>query len=437
MGSVVGFTVSSFLCGLAPNLPLLIFFRIVQGATGGGLQPLSQAIMLEAFPPRKRGMAMAFWGLGIVVAPMLGPVVGGWLTDNYSWRWVFYINIPIGLLAIAMTYLFVFDPKYIKRGSGRVDYWGMGLLVLGIGALQIMLDKGQQEDWFESRFILTLAVLAGVGLAALIVRELKAEHPIVDLSVFRNRTFAAGVLLITVLGFVLYGSTVLLPLFMQTLLGYSAFEAGLATLPRGATSFVMMPLIGLMMTKVEPRRLLATGVVAVTASLLLLSRMSLDVGYWNFFLALVIQGGALGLLFIPLTTITNDPIPRERMGNATSIFNLMRNIGGSIGIATSTTLLARHAQVHTNVLGGHVDPYGLASRAQLQAMAGAFVQQGSDPVTAARQAAAAVFGRVQQQAAMMSYNDVYLLMAAMFASMLLLIPLMRKPRHFGSKPGSH
>ncbi len=193
----------------------------------------------------------------------------------------------------------------------------------------------------------------------------------------------------------------------------------------------MMPLIGLMMTKVEPRRLLATGVVAVSASLLLLSRMSLDVGYWNFFLALIIQGGALGLLFIPLTTITNDPIPRERMGNATSIFNLMRNIGGSIGIATSTTLLARNAQVHTHVLGGHVDPYGLAAREQLQGIAGAFVQQGSDPVTASRQAAAAVFGRVQQQAAMMSYNDVYLLMAAMFASMLLLIPLMRKPRHYG------
>jgi MFS transporter, DHA2 family, multidrug resistance protein len=437
MGSVIGFTVSSFLCGLAPSLQMLIFFRVIQGLTGGGLQPLSQAIMLEAFPPRKRGMAMAFWGLGIVVAPMLGPVLGGWLTDNYSWRWVFYINIPIGLFAITMTELFVFDPHYIKRGSGRVDYWGMGLLVLGIGALQIMLDKGQQEDWFESRFIVTLAVLAGVGIVSLIVRELRAEHPIVDLSVFRNRTFAAGVFLITVLGFVLYGSTVLLPLFMQTLLGYSAFEAGLATLPRGATSFVMMPLIGLMMTKVEPRKLLATGVVAVSSSLILLSRMSLDVGYWDFFWALVVQGGAMGLLFIPLTTITNDPIPKERMGNATSIFNLLRNIGGSVGIATSTTLLARRAQIHTAVLGGHVDPYGFASRMQLQQMAGAFVQRGSDATTAGRQAAAAAFGRVQQQAAMMSYNDVFFVMALMFGSMLLLIPLMRKPRHHGPVPGAH
>jgi MFS transporter, DHA2 family, multidrug resistance protein len=437
MGSVIGFTVSSFFCGLAPTLPLLILFRVVQGATGGGLQPLSQAIMLEAFPPRKRGIAMAFWGLGIVVAPMLGPVLGGWLTDNFSWRWVFYVNIPIGLFAITMTELFVFDPHYIKRGKGSVDYWGMGLLVLGIGALQIMLDKGQQEDWFESRFILTLAVLAGVGLTALIVRELSAEHPIVDLSVFRNRTFASGVFLITVLGFVLYGSTVLLPLFMQTLLGYSAFEAGLATLPRGATSFVMMPIIGLLMTKIEPRKLLAAGVVIVASSLLLLSRMSLDVGYWDFFFILVVQGGAMGLLFIPLTTITNDPIPKERMGNATSIFNLLRNIGGSVGIATSTTLLARRAQIHTAVLGAHVDPYGFVPQAQLQQIAGAFAQRGSDAVIAGRQAAAAVFGRVQQQAAMMSYNDVFFVMALMFGAMLFLIPLMRKPRHHGPAPGAH
>ncbi len=437
MGSVIGFTAASFLCGLAPTLPLLIFFRIVQGATGGGLQPLSQAILLEAFPPRKRGLAMAVWGLGIVVAPMLGPVLGGWLTDNFSWRWVFYINIPIGLFAITMTYLFVFDPPYIKRGSGRVDYWGMGLLVIGIGALQVMLDKGQQEDWLESRLIVTLAVVAGIGIAALVVREIVAEHPIVDLSVFRNRTFASGVLLITVLGFVLYGSIVLLPLFMQTLLGYSAFEAGMATLPRGAASFVMMPMIGLLMTRIEPRKLLATGVIVVSSSLFLLSRLSLDVGYHDFVLVLVVQGGAMGLLFIPLTTITNDPIPRERMGNATSIFNLLRNIGGSVGIATSTTLLARNAQVHTNVLGGHVDAYGLTSRLQLQEIAGALAAQGADPATASRQAAGALFGRVQQQAAMMSYNDVFFLMATLFASMLFLIPLMRKPTHHGPPAGAH
>jgi DHA2 family multidrug resistance protein len=435
--SVIGFTVSSFFCGFAPSLPFLIFFRVVQGATGGGLQPLSQAIMLEAFPPRERGMAMAFWGLGIVVAPMLGPVLGGWLTENYSWRWVFYINIPIGLFAIAMTQLFVFDPHYIGRKAGRVDAWGLGLLVVGIGALQVLLDKGQQEDWFESSLIVGLAIVAAVGIVALVIRELSAEHPIVDLRVFRNRTYASGVFLIGILGFVLYGSTVLLPLFTQTLLGYSSLEAGLAILPRGAASFVMMPLIGLLMTRIEPRKLLATGLVIVSTSLFMLSRLTLDVGYHDFLIPLLVQGGAMGLLFIPLTTITNDPIPKERMGNATSIFNLVRNIGGSVGIASVTTILARHQQIHTSVLVSHVDPYSPQAQMRLAAIRDALISQGSDALTAGRQAAAAIFGEIQRQAAMMSYNDAFFLMAVMFASMLFLVPLMRKPSHRGGPPVAH
>jgi MFS transporter, DHA2 family, multidrug resistance protein len=212
-------------------LGFLIVFRVIQGACGGGLQPLSQAILLEAFPPDKRGQAMAFWALGIVVAPMLGPVAGGWLTDNYSWRWVFYINIPIGLIALILTQLYVFDPPYLRRKSTGIDYWGIGLLVLGIGCLQIMLDKGQEEDWFGSQFIITLAVLATVGLVGLIIRELKTDHPIIDLGVFTYRSFAIGTFLMTIVGFVLYGSTVLLPLLMQELLGYTATHAGVTNLP--------------------------------------------------------------------------------------------------------------------------------------------------------------------------------------------------------------
>ncbi len=435
--SVVGFTVSSFFCGLAPSLPFLIFFRVVQGATGGGLQPLSQAIMLEAFPPRQRGMAMAFWGLGIVVAPMLGPVLGGWLTDNYSWRWVFYINIPIGLFAIAMTQFFVFDPHYIRRSPGRIDYWGIGLLVIGIGSLQVMLDKGQQEDWFGSDLIRALALVAAIGLVGLVIRELLAANPIVDLRILKNRTYATGVSMITVLGFVLYGSVVLVPLLLQTLIGYSAFEAGMATLPRGLASFVAMPIIGLLMTRLDPRKLLVAGLAIFSTSLFMLSRLSLDAGYWDFFVPLLVQGSAVGMLFVPLTTITTDPIPRERMGNATSIFNLVRNIGGSVGIASVTTILARHEQVHTSVLGAHVDPFNLAAQAELQGIRNALIARGSDAVTAGRQAAAAVFGRIQQQAAMMSYNDAFLLMAVLFASMLLLVPLMRRPTHRGGAPMGH
>jgi DHA2 family multidrug resistance protein len=429
LGSVAGFTISSFFCGFAPNLPFLIIFRIIQGATGGGLQPLSQAILMEVFPPAERGKAMAFWALGIVVAPMLGPVLGGWLTDNYSWRWIFYINIPIGILAVILTQLYVFDPPYISKKSGNVDYLGMGLLIVGIGALQLLLDKGQQEDWFQSGFIVALLVVSIAGLGGLIVRELTTAHPVVDLHVFRNRTYATGVLLMTVVGFVLYGSTVLLPLLMQTLLGYSAMDAGVATLPRGLASFLTMPIVGLLMTKIEPRRLLACGLVVASISLYSLSRLSLDVGYWDFFAALMLQGAALGLLFIPLTTITNDPIPKEQMGNATSIFNLMRNIGASIGIASVTTMLSRHQQLHTNQLIEHVTPYNPTAQAMLHGTQAALMGRGSDAVTAGRQAHAAMWGLIQQQAAMLSYNDAFLLLAALFIALIPLVLLMRKPRH--------
>src|SRR5215470_14562394 len=237
MISVVGFTVASFLCGLAPTLGSLIFFRIVQGATGGALQPLSQAVLLEAFAPQDRGKAMGFWGLGVVVAPILGPVLGGWLTDNYSWRWVFYINIPVGVASLVMTKMFIFDPPYLRQERTSVDYWGIGMLAVGIGALQIVLDKGQQSDWFSSNFITTLAIVAAVTLVAFVIYELIADDPVVDLRVFKERSYAVGVFLMTVVGFVLYGSLVLLPIMLQTLLGYPSLQAGIAMAPRGVGSF--------------------------------------------------------------------------------------------------------------------------------------------------------------------------------------------------------
>src|SRR5215468_1973671 len=227
MSAVVGFTASSFMCGFAPNLAWLVLFRIVQGLTGGVLQPVSQAVMLEAFPAAQRGKAMGFWGLGIVVAPMLGPVLGGWLTDNYSWRWVFYINIPVGIMSIIMTKLFIFDPPYLKRTSTKVDTWGIGMLAVGIGALQVMLDKGQQEDWFSSNWITSLAIVSVLMLAMFIIHELRTGDPVLHLKVFKERTYATGVFLMTMLGFVLYGSLVLLPLFLQTVLGYPAIETGI------------------------------------------------------------------------------------------------------------------------------------------------------------------------------------------------------------------
>jgi DHA2 family multidrug resistance protein len=429
MASVTGFTVASFFCGFAPNLAWLIVFRIIQGAAGGGLQPLSQAILLEVFPPAERGKAMAFWALGIVVAPMLGPVLGGWLTDSYSWRWIFYINIPVGILALIMTRMFVFDPSYIRRKSQTVDYIGMGLLVIGIGALQVLLDKGQEEDWFSSRFITALAIMAVAGLASFIMRELQTEHPVVDLRVFRIRTYATGVFLMTVVGFVLYGSTVLIPLLLQTLLGYPALQAGIVMLPRGLGSFVAMPIVGALMTKIESRRLLIAGILVSSFSFYRFSHLNMNVGYWDFFWPLIIQGVAMGFMFIPLTTITNDPVPKEEMGNATSLFNLMRNIGASIGIATVTTIVARHQQVHTNVLGEYVNPFSQQAQTMLQGIRAALMAGGADAVSATQQAYATVFGMVQQQAAIMSFNDAFWLLMVIFLLMLPLVFLMRKPKH--------
>jgi len=437
MLSVFGFTIASFCCGFAPNLPFLIVCRVVQGATGGGLQPLSQAILMEVFPPNQRGKAMAFWALGIVVAPMLGPVLGGWITDNYTWRWIFYINIPIGLLALFLTQLYVFDPPYIGRKSGGVDYWGMGLLVLGIGSLQILLDKGQEDDWFGSHFIVVLTVLAIVGILGLIWRELKTDHPIIDLHVFRNRTYATGVFLMTILGFVLYGSTVLLPLLMQTLMGYPALQAGIATMPRGMASFIAMPLVGMMIAKVDPRKMLVSGLLIAAYSLYLFSHLNLNAGFWDFAIPMVIQGGSLGLMFIPLTTITNDPIPKEEMGNATSIFNLMRNIGASIGIAITNTLLERHTQIHTNSQGTNVNPYNPAAMDMMNNMKQSIIMRTGDAAFAAKQSTAMMFGMVQQQATMMAFNDDFRFMMCMFLAMLPLVLLMKRPTKQGGEVAVH
>src|SRR4051812_9491266 len=428
IASVSGFTIASFCCGLAPSLPFLIIFRVIQGACGGGLQPLSQAILLEAFPPDKRGQAMAFWALGIVVAPMLGPVAGGWLTDNYSWRWVFYINIPIGVLALILTQLFVFDPEYLRKKASGIDYWGIGLLVVGMGSLQIMLDKGQEEDWFSSHFIVALAVFAVVGLGGLIIRELKATHPVIDLSVFKYRSYAVGTFLMTIVGFVLYGSTVLLPLLMQELLGYTATHAGVTNLPRGMASFLFMPVVGILVGKVDSRKLLAAGLLATAGAMFALSFFNLQVGFWNFWWPLMLQGAGLGLIFVPLTTVTNDPVPRERMGNATSIFNLMRNVGASIGISTVETLQFRHMQAHINYLGQHVNNASLQTQRSLGGLRELFIAKGADAATATRQAHGALWGMLQRQAAILSYNDVFRFLGWMFLLLLPLLLLMEKPR---------
>ena len=425
--AVSGFTAASFLCGLAPSLPVLILFRIIQGAAGGALAPVSQAILLEAFPSKDWGKAMAFWSLGILVAPMLGPVIGGWLTDSYSWRWVFYINVPIGLISLVMITLFIFDPPYIRRTSSRVDYWGLGLLAIGIGALQTVLDKGQEEDWFSSRWLTHLAILSAVTLVIFLIHELRTHEPVVNLRVLRIRTFGAGVFLTTVLGFVLYGNLVLLPIFLQTLLGYPALQAGIAMFPRGLGSFLAMPVIGILVSRLDARKLLVCGMAGAAVSLFQFSRLNLDAGYWDIFWPQFLQGVAFSLLFVPLTTATMDPILKEEMGNATSIFNLMRNIGGSVGIATVTTLVARHSQTYINVLGVHVNAYTPQTRAMLDQLRAISMAHGTDQFTATRQAYAALFDIVVRQATVLSFLQVFRLLGFIFLAVAPLVLLLKRP----------
>jgi DHA2 family multidrug resistance protein len=437
MMSVIGFTVSSFFCGFAPSLPFLIFFRIVQGACGGGLQPISQAILLESFPPEDRGKAMGFWGLGIVVAPMLGPVLGGWLTDSHSWRWVFYINVPIGIASIIMTQLFIFDPHYIRRVSEKIDYWGIGMLAVGIATLQIVLDKGQEKDWFGTDWITAVAIVAGVTLVAFLIYELRIDHPVVNLRVFTNRTYSTGVFLMSLLGVGLYGTTVLIPLILQTLLGYPAVRAGIAMAPRGLGSFIAMPVTGIILTKFDPRKLLSVGLIVCGFTLFQFSRLSLSAGFWDFFWPQLIMGLSLGLIFVPLTTISMSPIKKENMGNATSLFNLVRNLGGSIGISAVSTMQTRFQQRNINQLGEHVNPFSIAARQTMHAMQGMFMATGSDIATAAHQARAAMFGMVERQASMIAYNSIFLILAALFALMLPFILLMRRPEAKGGPTAMH
>jgi DHA2 family multidrug resistance protein len=336
-----------------------------------------------------------------------------------------------------MTKMFIFDPPYLRQESRKVDYWGIGMLAVGIGALQIVLDKGQEDDWFSSNFILTLAIIAAVTLVTFVIYELRAEDPVVDLRVFKERTYAVGVFLMTVVGFVLYGSLVLLPIMLQTLLGYPSLQAGIAMAPRGIGSFFMMPITGLMTGKFDARKLLTVGLVVGGGTLLWLSLLNLQAGYWDIFWPQIIQGAGLSLLFVPLTTVSMDRIPREKMGNATSLFNLMRNIGGSIGIAVTGTMIARQTRVVTGTLGEHVSMYDPATQQMFLRMQSAFMAAGADMVTATNRAYAALFGMLSRQAAMVSFVSLFQLLGIVFLLLIPLVLLMKRPGRGEPAVGAH
>jgi DHA2 family multidrug resistance protein len=426
---VAGFSLASLLCGAASSLSQLIVFRVLQGLAGGGLQPLAQAILFETFPKEKHGQAMAAYALGIIVAPIVGPTLGGWITDNYTWRWIFYLNIPVGIFSLGMMARFIHDPPYLKlKRNAGVDLWGIGLLALGLGALQILLDTGQRKDWLGSRDIRIEAVLCVVGLLAFVYRELTVAHPIVDLRALKDRSFAVGVCLMSAVGFCLYASMVLLPQYLETLLNYPSMQAGLALSPRGLGSLLLTFIVGAIAARMDVRKLLVGGFAVAAGTMFMLAGLNLNAGYWDIFWPQVLQGGAMACMFIPLSAAAMSHVSRERMGNATSIFNLMRNIGGSVGIAVMTTLLARRQQFHQNRLVEHILPGRPHTYELLHQFTGFFILKGSDPATASRQALGALYGMVRQQAAMLSFVEAFKVMGLVFLVMIPMVILLKDPK---------
>jgi DHA2 family multidrug resistance protein len=435
MGCVALFTISSFLCGLAPNLAVLIVCRVLQGAGGGGLQPSEQAILADTFPPAKRGMAFAVYGVAVVTAPAIGPTLGGWITDNFTWRWIFFINIPVGIVSLLLTSRLIQDPPYLRRrklSETKIDYVGLGFVALGLGTLQIVLDKGQRDDWFESHFILILSIVAAASLIFVVFWEWRHKDPIIDLHLFRDRTFGVSNLLMFMLGFALLGSTLLLPLFMQTMLGYTAEQAGLALMPGGFTIMLLLPLVGFLLSRYSPRWLLLFGLVVLSFSLFHMTNFDLQVDFRTAVLARVIQAVGMAFLFVPINTAAYAFLPREKNNAASGLMNLARNIGGSVGISVVTTLLDRRTQAHTTDLVSHISASNPAFRSTLQGATRAMQAHGASAAHATQQAYALVQSTVQRQATMLAYIDCFWLLGVAIMAMIPMVFLMKKSRPGGA-----
>lgn len=431
--SVALFTISSLLCGVAWNIQSLIFFRIFQGLAGGSLQPISQSILLETFPPAQHGMAMAIFGMGIMFGPVIGPLMGGWITDNWSWHWIFYINIPIGIVSTVLTLLFISDPPYMKRTAVKIDYWGLVLLSLWVGCLQMILDRGQREDWFASQFIILLAIVTVVSLILFVITELIADHPIVELRALKNYSFCLGNIVIFFVLVNLFGSIVLLPIYLQNLMGYTATLSGFVLGPGGIAILVTMPIIGQLITRFNPKFIVGLGILVTAYSTLLMSRFNMGADFWTVLWPRVIMGMGIGMIFIPLTTLTLSSIRKEDMGNATSIYNLVRNLGGGLGVAFVSTLLSRRSQFHQNRLTEHLTPYDMTYQWSSQQAADALVQRGIETSIAPSGGLGLIYEGLLKQAYMMSFNDVFYFLSVMILCMLPLIVFMKHIRHEAPK----
>jgi DHA2 family multidrug resistance protein len=424
--SITLFTVSSFFCGSAWNLKSLVFFRILQGIGGGALQPISQSILLETFPPRQHGMAMAIFGIGIMFGPIIGPLLGGWITDNWSWHWIFYINVPIGIISIGMVMFFIIDPPYMKRFKMKIDYWGLAFLAIGLGCLQIVLDKGEREDWFQSGFIVTLGIISVTSLILFVIAEMFSEHPIVNLKAFKNISFSTGNAVMFFAFFNLFGSIVLLPIYLQTLMGYTATLAGLVLGPGGIATMASLVIAGRLANKVNPKGILAFGIIICAYSTYLMSKFNLYADFITVAWPRVVLGLGMGFLFIPLTTLTMSGIKKEDMGNATAIFNLLRNLGGSFGVAFVTTILSRRAQFHQFRLVEHLTPFDANYQAASYQSAQMMQYKGFEGVTAQKGGLAVIYEQFIRQASMMSFNDAFYLTSIIMVCILPLVLLMKR-----------
>ncbi|MGA2673198.1 MAG: DHA2 family efflux MFS transporter permease subunit [Terracidiphilus sp.] len=430
MISILVFTGASLLCGMAITMPMLIVARVLQGIGGGGMQPLAQSILLESFPPQKHGTAMAVYGVGIVVAPVIGPTLGGWITDSYYWRWIFYINLPVGLLALFMANLFIEDPPYLRRAfRGAIDYLGFGLMAIWLGTLQLTLDKGQEADWFEASWIRWTVAASAIALIGFILREFMSREPIVQLRILGNRNFLVGTIITSLYGFVLYGVTALLPLFLQTQVGYSALDSGLAVSPRGLGSLLSMIVVGILVNYIDGRILLACGFGIFGYSTFLLSHLNLGISMGSVALPNFINGFAGGFVFVPLTTMAMGMLRKQEIGNAAGIYNLMRNIGGSIGIATVTAFLVRGSQAHQNYLAANLTASNPATAQALQGLGAKFFVGGASAWTAHQEALGALYRSVQQQAAVMAYTDNFRLLGYLSLLCIPLALLFQRLRH--------
>jgi len=433
MGCVALFTISSFLCGLAPNLATLIICRILQGAGGGGLQPSEQAILADTFPPAKRGMAFAVYGMAVVTAPAIGPTLGGWITDNFTWRWIFFINIPVGILSILLTSRLIQDPPYFKRrklAETKIDYTGLGFVALGLGALQIVLDKGQRDDWFESDFIVTLSIIAAAALIFVVIWEWRHKDPIIDLHLFKDRTFGISNLLMFMLGFALLGSTLLLPLFSQTLLGYSAQQAGFALMPGGFMIIILLPLVGFLLSRYTPRWLLLFGLVVLSASLFHMTTFNLEMDFRSVAEARVVQAVGMAFLFVPINTAAYAFLPREKNNAASGLMNLARNIGGSVGISVVTTMLDRRSQVHITNLASNLSQTNPALQNAINGAAANMRAHGASAAGATQQAYALIQAQLFRQASMLAYIDCFWFLGMAILVMVPMVFLIKK-----TKPG--